>query len=396
MENLIPKLRFPEFKDEWEDKQLGEILTIGSGKDYKHLNYGDVPVYGTGGYMTSVDNFLYDGETVCIGRKGTIDSPKFYSGKIWTVDTLFYTHTFKNITPRFVYNLFLRINWKEYNEASGVPSLSKSTIEKIGITHPSLPEQQKIATFLTASDEKLQALKKKKSLLEQYKKGVMQGIFSSGRMSESGFSELKDEQDFDDNNPSILKSSKSRFRQLRFKDENGNDFPEWEEKSLGEVGKFYAGGDLSKLNFKKEKDDEFKYPIYANGAGEGLYGYANTFQYPPNCVTVSGRGNLGYANVRKENFNAIVRLIVINPINDVNSKFLEESINNLNFAIESTGVPQLTVPQISTYNILLPSLQEQTAIANFLTSIDDKINHCGEQIAKMKVWKKGLLQGMFC
>ena len=83
-------------------KVIKDILTIGSGRDYKHLNNGDIPVYGTGGSMTKVDDFLYNGETVCIGRKGTINKPLFHSGKIWTVDTLFYTHKFVNSLPRFV------------------------------------------------------------------------------------------------------------------------------------------------------------------------------------------------------------------------------------------------------------------------------------------------------
>ena len=107
MEKLVPKLRFPEFDGNWERKKIGKILTIGSGKDYKHLSEGDIPVYGTGGYMTSVNNYLYDGESVCIGRKGTIDKPRFLEGKFWTVDTLFYSHSFNNSIPKFVYLLSL-------------------------------------------------------------------------------------------------------------------------------------------------------------------------------------------------------------------------------------------------------------------------------------------------
>lgn len=208
----VPSLRFPEFEGEWEKKKLGEVLTIGSGRDYKHLGEGEIPVFGTGGLMTKVDDYLYDGETVCIGRKGTIDKPMYFNGKIWTVDTLFYTHSFINSKPKFVYNLFQRVNWKQHNEAGGVPSLSKSTIEQIELVFPTLPEQTKIASFLTAVDEKIQALKKKHSLLEQYKKGVMQRIFS-----------IPD------------RDAINRVCSLRFKDENGNDFPDWEEKKLGEV-----------------------------------------------------------------------------------------------------------------------------------------------------------------
>lgn len=163
--------------DDWEERSLGEILTIGSGRDYKHLEIGDIPVFGTGGYMTSVNKFLHDGETVCIGRKGTIDKPMFFNGKIWTVDTLFFTHNFKNSLPKFIYFIFQRINWKEYNEASGVPSLSKSTIEKISLLLPSLPEQKKIANFLTAIDEKIEKVSQQITATETYKKGLLQQMF---------------------------------------------------------------------------------------------------------------------------------------------------------------------------------------------------------------------------
>lgn len=172
------------FKDEkgrafpaWEEKRLGNVLTIGSGKDYKHLDAGNIPVYGTGGYMLSVSDFLYDGESVCIGRKGTIDKPVFLDGKFWTIDTLFYTHSFKNVLPKFIYFIFLGIDWKNHNEASGVPSLSKSTIETIKIKIPSLPEQEKIAGFLGAVDEKLAQAKAKLDAVKQYKQGLLQQMF---------------------------------------------------------------------------------------------------------------------------------------------------------------------------------------------------------------------------
>mgnify|MGYP000080199006 CR=1 FL=1 len=125
----VPNLRFPEFQGEWITYKIKDVLSIGNGRDYKHLSNGEIPVFGTGGYMTSVDKCLYDGETTFIGRKGSINKPFYYNGKFWTVDTLFYTHSFNGITPKFTYCLFQTINWLKYNEASGVPSLSKDTIE---------------------------------------------------------------------------------------------------------------------------------------------------------------------------------------------------------------------------------------------------------------------------
>ncbi|WP_298120772.1 restriction endonuclease subunit S [Flavobacterium sp.] len=165
-----------DFAD-WEEKLIGQILNIGSGKDYKHLQSGDIPVYGTGGLMCYVDNYLYDGETVCIGRKGTIDKPMYFNEKIWTVDTLFYTYNFINAIPKFVYYTFQTINWRLYSEASGVPSLSKNTIEKIEICIPQIEEQTKIANFLSAIDEKINHIGKQLEQTNQYKKGLLQQLF---------------------------------------------------------------------------------------------------------------------------------------------------------------------------------------------------------------------------
>lgn len=176
------QLRFQDDDDgrdfpEWEENVIGDVLTIGSGKDYKHLSIGNVPVYGTGGYMLSVNDYLYDGESVCIGRKGTIDKPVLLSGKFWTVDTLFYTHSFKSVLPKFIYAYFQMVNWKNYNEASGVPSLSKSTIEKIDITIPTIEEQTKIANFLTAIDDKINNAQTQLAFVKQYKQGLLQQMF---------------------------------------------------------------------------------------------------------------------------------------------------------------------------------------------------------------------------
>ena len=162
---------------DWEEKRLGDVLKIGSGRDYKHLGAGKIPVYGTGGQMASVDDFLYDGESVCIGRKGTIDKPKYLTGKFWTVDTLFFTHSFSSSVPKFIYANFQTINWKKHNEASGVPSLSKATIEKIKINMPSILEQKKIAEFLSAIDRKIDRVATEIAQAMTFKKGLLQQMF---------------------------------------------------------------------------------------------------------------------------------------------------------------------------------------------------------------------------
>ena len=156
LQSLIKGIGKQLFMDNqnWRTVRIGELLRIGNGKDYKHLCIGKIPVYGTGGQMLLVNDYLYDGESVCIGRKGTIDTPMFLKGKFWTVDTLFYTYDFKDVLPKFCYYLFLQINWKLYNEGTGVPSLSKSTIENIKVKIPSLEQQQKICSILDCYEHK--------------------------------------------------------------------------------------------------------------------------------------------------------------------------------------------------------------------------------------------------
>ncbi|OUP34301.1 hypothetical protein B5F25_06225 [Bacteroides sp. An19] len=172
----VPALRFPEFSGEWDEYAIGEILSIGNGRDYKHLHNGDIPVFGTGGYMTSVDDFLYDGESVFVGRKGTINKPLYYNGKFWTVDTLFYTYNFTDVLPKFVYCLFQTINWLKYNEASGVPSLSKATIEKIKVRIPSMDEQDKLSNLLFLLDKRIEVQNK---IIEKYESLIQAIIYKA-------------------------------------------------------------------------------------------------------------------------------------------------------------------------------------------------------------------------
>lgn len=177
--------RIPE---DWEAKALGDVLSVGNGRDYKHLPFGNIPVYGTGGYMTSVSDYLHDGETVCIGRKGTIDEPQYHTGKIWTVDTLFYTYGFQNVCVKYLFYLFNRIDWKKYNEATGVPSLTSKNILAIIAQFPILSEQTRIATALSKVDSLISELGRLIDKKRAIKQGAMQQLLT-GKKRLKGFSE---------------------------------------------------------------------------------------------------------------------------------------------------------------------------------------------------------------
>ena len=142
------------FLHSWEQRKLGEIIEVNSGKDYKHLKSGNIPVYGTGGYMLSVNDALsFDKDAIGIGRKGTIDKPYILKSPFWTVDTLFYAIPKENYTLNFVFGIFQKIDWKSMDESTGVPSLSKATINNVRVSYPNSTEQIKIGQYFSKLDD---------------------------------------------------------------------------------------------------------------------------------------------------------------------------------------------------------------------------------------------------
>jgi len=143
-----PELRFPGFTDAWEQRKLSDILKVNSGKDYKHLDQGNIPVYGTGGYMLSVNESLSNIDAIGIGRKGTIDKPQYLKAPFWTVDTLFYLTALDKHSILFLYYLMQLIPWKKFDESTGVPSLSKTTIDNISGFVPSNSQEEELISAL--------------------------------------------------------------------------------------------------------------------------------------------------------------------------------------------------------------------------------------------------------
>ena len=180
---------------------------------------------------------------------------------------------------------------------------------------------------------------------------------------------------------------------LRFKEFSG----EWQSDKIGNVFKVSAGGDIKSENVSQIKTSDFPYPIYANAEKEkGLYGYSNIYKSDANVVTVSGRGvNIGIAHARLEPFYPIVRLLVLKPLNESDIKFWEYQLNKLNLFVESTGVPQLTAPQVSSYIVKYPLIQEQEKISSFLTSVDTKIEQLTKKEKLLQKYKKGVMQKIF-
>lgn len=171
----------------------------------------------------------------------------------------------------------------------------------------------------------------------------------------------------------------------------------WKEVRIGDLFEIKAGGDLQEANYSPCRTDHARWAIYANSLdNKGLYGYTSQPRFRGNAVTITGRGEVGHAEFRDDDFDAIVRLLVLLPKVDVDCRYITYYINSLvHFPKESTGVPQLTVPKVKRIKINLPQLKtEQTAIANILTKVDEAIASVQNSIAAAERLKKSLMQNL--
>ena len=369
IKTTVPTLRFREFQNDarWIPYKIDHVCKIGNGRDYKHLSAGNIPVYGSGGYMTSVDKFLYDGESVCIGRKGTIDKPIFLTGKFWTVDTLFYTYAFHKCLPKFLYLIFQQINWYKYNEAGGVPSLLKTTIGNINIFIPNNEnEQKKIVDCFSSLDDLINAVADKIETLKEYKKGLMKQLFPAEGKTTPAF----------------------RFPEFQNKGE-------WEESTLGDICDMQAGKFVSASEICDVKKDTM-YPCYG---GNGLRGYTHSFThfgiYPLIGRQGAQCGNITYAEGK---FHATEHAVVVTLKKDIDIRWLYYQLIKLDLNQYATGQaqPGLSVDVIKKVTIRIPkNKNEQQLIACGLFSVDELISTETAKLDQLKAHKKGLMQQLF-
>ena len=170
--------------------------------------------------------------------------------------------------------------------------------------------------------------------------------------------------------------------------------PEWKLIQLGNLFEAKAGGDYVPANSSDVRDNRYPYPIYANGlTQQGLYGFSNCAEEPAGSITITARGTLGQAFYRETPFVAIGRLLVLKPKVSLDTRFFCEYINyGIHFAVESTGVPQLTAPQVSLYRLPVPAEPEQRAIAEILSDVDGLLNALEALITKKRAIKQAVMQ----
>ena len=169
----------------------------------------------------------------------------------------------------------------------------------------------------------------------------------------------------------------------------------WLVANLEKIFKISAGGDIERKNFSKEWSQEFSYPVYANAlTNSGLYGFANYYKVEGNSITVTGRGDVGHAIARYNKYVPIVRLLTLIPKSKTNVLFFENAINSTKIFVESTGVPQLTSPQLGVVKIHYPHIEEQNKIADFLSLVDKRIEKQRQLVENLKKYKRGYLKNI--
>lgn len=370
---------------EWKEKKLddiGEIITGNTPSTQDSENYGNEFMFcspadmGDNKYILKTGKMLsqkgFDisrklpGGSVlvtCIGS--TIGKIGIASKEMTSNQQINSIIAYDSINNEFIYYSLLK-NFKKYLNlvsSQAVPILNKSQFEKLVISVPHIEEQQKIADFLSEVDNIITASEQEIESLEMQKKGAMQKIFS---------------------------------QEVRFKADDGSEYPAWGEKQISQLFSISAGGDIDKEKCTPEMTDNNIYPVYANAtAKNGLYGYTDMFRIEGETITVTGRGDVGIAKARKEKYYPIVRLLVLKPKENLDILFFEAVINRAKFYEEYTGVPQLTAPQVGKIKVKFPCLEEQQKIADFLSELDNAIEYAKEELEVWKNIKKGLLQQMF-
>ena len=386
---LVPTLRFPEFREagEWEELPIGRKVDLLSGYPFKSSeiskDVNGIPLLRginiTEGYIRhsqdidrfftgEIDNFakyrLHENDIVIgmdgskVGKNAALITTKDTDSLL--IQRVARLRTSCLATIQFI---FQQINSKKFhlyvdkiNTSGGIPHISAKQINEFEIYFPTLPEQQKIASFFTAIDQKLTQLKKKKDLLEQYKKGVLQKIFS---------------------------------QEIRFKDDDLQEFPKWEKKKIKDLIEIKYGKDQKQISCENGK-----YPILGTG---GEMGRTNDFLTDKPSVLIGRKGTIDKPRYMDTPFWTVDTLFYTKVFANTNPKWLYYKFETINWYLynEASGVPSLSSSTIYTIPIILPTLPEQTKIAGFLSAIDMKISHTQKQIEKAEVWKKGLLQRMF-
>jgi type I restriction enzyme S subunit len=399
-----PLIRFPEFKDAWEHKRLNELLSEAKKRN-EDLKYGKKEVLSVSGELGIVNQIEHLGRSyagvsvhqyhvVEVGDIVYTKSPlkanpfgiiKLNKGKAGIVSTLYAVYKVNLQTaygPFIDYYFSLDANTNRYlrplvkKGAKNDMKINNAYVLHDRIFAPAIPEQKRIASFLTVLDKKITELKQKKNLLEQYKKGVMQKLFS---------------------------------QELRFKDENGKEFPKWENKKLSSLCEIVGGGtpETNKLeywsgNIQWFTPTEIKSDYVSKSIRTitelGLQ-KSSAKKLPIGAILLTTRATIGEASIALEECttNQGFQSLIVKEGNINVFLFNWIKINKHELVSRANGstFPEISKSEISKIIVPTPCKLEQTKIASFLFAIDEKINRTENQMQQTQKYKKGLLQKMF-
>lgn len=403
---LVPKLRFPGFDGVWKEVFLEDFAKRGSGHtpnksypeyyngeinwisltDSKKLDNGYIEFTNTKITQLGLDNssaVLHPAGSVLLSRDAGVGKSAVMKHSMAVSQHFIVWSTKENVSSNwFLYNVLqiLKPEFERIAIGNTIKTIGLPYFKKLKIMAPTFPEQQKIASFLSAVDEKIQQLSRKKELLAKYKKGVMQQLFSG---------------------------------KLRFKNKNGKDYPDWEEKKLGDIFYSEKGKGISKNKVVPNGSFEcilygelytkYKEVIYdvvsKTNEVDGIKSKVGDLLIP-SSTTTSG---IDLANVTALNKDDVLLggdITVLRSNYEINNVFYAYYLSNYkkeeiaSYAQGSTIV-HLYYSHIKDMDIHLLSLSEQAKIANFLSRIDAKIECTNQQIYQSQRFKKGLLQQMF-
>ena len=373
----VPAIRFAGFTDPWEQRKLGEIVDVCSGRDYKHLSKGPIPVYGTGGYMTSVSEGLsYEEDAIGIGRKGTIDHPYRLNAPFWTVDTLFYSLPNQGIDLDFTLCVFLNVDWKSKDESTGLPSLSKQAINETKIWVPSGAEQRAIGAFFSRLDDLITLHQRKYDKLVIFKKSMLEKMFPKDGES---------------------------VPEIRFA---GFTDP-WEQRKLGDVTDSFSGGtpDVSHTSYyggsipfiRSAEINSDKTELFLTEKGldnsSAKIVERGTVLYALYGAT---SGEVGIAAIKGAINQAILAL---SPHTGNDPLFLASWLRREKARIVDTylqgGQGNLSGSIVKELSFALPQQKEQQVIGSFFSRLDNLITLHQRKLELLQNIKKSLLDKMF-
>ena len=380
----IPKFRFNKFLESWERLKYEDVIEVNSGKDYKRLDKGDIPVYGTGGYMLSVSEAITNKDGVGIGRKGTINKPYILKAPYWTVDTLFFCIPKNKYNLYFINAIFERTQWERFDESTGVPSLSKLTINNIQNYFPSFNEQSAIGSLFRTLDDLLDSYKDNLANYKSLKATMLSKMFPKAGQT---------------------------VPEIRLDGFEG----EWEVQTLKELASFSKGNGYTKNDLVNSGEEIILYGrLYTNY--QTIISKVNTFVTTVKANTVISKGGEVIVPSSGESAEDISRASVVEKSgiilggdlniiypnrNKVNSIFLALTISNgsqqkeLIKRAQGKSVVHLRNNDLEKVVLHYPSIEEQQAISSYFSNFDNLINSHQEKISQLETLKKKLLQNMF-